>query len=449
MKRVVVVGAGFGGLSAVNGLAGKGLDVLLVDRQNFHLFQPLLYQVATAALDQGAIAYPVRGLLKRNPGLRFRMTEVTGVDLDHRQLLTAGGPIDYDYLVLAAGTVTNFFGIETVRRHAYDLKHLADAVALRSHILRAFENAVQESDPAARAAWMTFVIVGGGPTGVEFAGALAELVHRVLIRDFPDLPLDRTRILLVEASPHLLAPFPPALQQYARTRLERLGVEVKLGAAVTDAEPDHVVLKDGTIVPARTLLWAAGVHAAPLAGAVPGPKARGGRVPVQPDLGLAGHPDVFVVGDMGYLEWKGAPLPQVSPVAIQQGAHAARVILARERGEAATPFSYWDKGMMATIGRGAAVGRVFGVSFTGFLAWLAWLGLHLFYLVGFRNRLLALVDWAADYLRFGWGVRLITREERESAGLAAPSATAPLAPAPVAGSTTSPAPPTAPAARTP
>lgn len=410
MKRVVIVGMGFGGLRAARALAGKGMEVMLLDRQNYHLFQPLLYQVATAALEQESIAYPIRAMVRRWEGVTFRLAEVCGVDFDARRLFIAGGAIDYDYLVLAAGSVTNFFGIESIERNAYDLKKLGHAVDLRNQVLGAFERAAREDDPERRRALLTFVIVGGGPTGVEFAGAMAELTRFVMTKDYPELRATEPRIVLVEATDRLLAALPEELQRYALEKLKLMGVEVFLNTRVSGAEPERVLFEGGTVIPAHTLFWSAGVRAAPLADALAVPRGAGGRIPVEPDLTLAGHPEVFVIGDLAYLEQDGAALPMVAPVAMQQGTYAGRAILARHLGKPLPPFRYHDKGTMATIGRSAAVATTAGRNFSGYLAWLVWLGLHLYYLIGFRNRLLVLLNWAYYYLLYERQVRLITRE---------------------------------------
>ncbi|MDQ3812736.1 MAG: NAD(P)/FAD-dependent oxidoreductase [Armatimonadota bacterium] len=409
MKRVVIIGMGFGGIRAAANLAGKGLDVLVLDRRNFHLFQPLLYQVSTATLNQEDIAYPIRALVRRWRGVRFEMAEVQSIDLEGLRVMTDVGDFPYDYLIVAAGSVSNFFGMESISRQAYDLKQLADAVALRNQILLSYERADDAPDDATRSAFMTFVIVGGGPTGVEFAGALAELVRNVFPDDYPGLRVEQTRIILIEAGDRLLAPFPESCRNYAMQRLQSMGVEVRLNTVVSGAEPDCVLLKDGSKIPAHTLFWAAGVRAAPLADAIAVPKARGGRIPVESDLSLKDHPEVFVIGDMAYLEQDGQPLPMMAPVAMQGGEHAAKMILRRERGQATQPFRYLDKGSMAVIGRYAAVAQTSRFAFKGFVAWLAWLGLHLFYLIGFRNRIATMINWAYDYLFFNRQVRLITR----------------------------------------
>src|SRR5574341_1106839 len=405
-QRVVIVGAGFGGLQAARQLAGKNVDVTLVDRQNYHLFQPLLYQVATASLEQEAIAYPVRAIVRRWKNVTFRLASVQDIDLDRCVVKADTGEIPYDYLILAAGAVTTFFGLKSVERHAYDLKHLPDATALRSHILRMFERAAQETDPDMRRALLTFVIVGGGPTGIEFAGALAELVRLVFPRDYPGLTPADARIILVEMK-RVLPAYPERLQAYAIRRLKQIGVEVVLGKAVEKAEPGVVHLNDGSRIAAHTLHWAAGVQAAPLAGVLPGEKARGDRIIVNPELSPPDHPEVFVIGDMSYIEQDGQPLPAMAPVAMQEGIFAGRAILARAAGKPVEPFHYTDKGTMAVIGRGAAVARIFGIGFQGLPAWLVWLGLHLATLIGFRNRLWVLGNWAYDYVFFDRKVRLI------------------------------------------
>ncbi len=416
MKQVVIIGMGFGGLKAAQGLAGKNVEVLVLDRQNYHLFQPLLYQVASANIEQESIAYPVRAITRRWRNVRYRMAEVRGIDLENRTLTTDDGPVTYDTLIVAAGAVTNFLGIESVEKSAYDLKYLSDAVALRNHILRCFEEAVRETDPAKRQALMTAVIVGGGPTGVEFAGALAELVRHVLTKDYPELSNTQARIVLLDALPHLLGAYDEPLRDYARRRLERIGVEVRTNAKVREATPDRVVLDDGVVIDACTLIWSAGVKAAPLADVLDDAarnlkRAHVGRIAVEPDLSLPGHPEVVVIGDMAYVEQDGKPLPMMAPVAMQQGEYAAKAILAREKGQRVEPFRYVDRGTMAVIGRGAAVARVFGMNFKGFAAWLVWLALHLFMLIGFRNRMVVLLGWAVDYFSFDRKVRLILRDD--------------------------------------
>lgn len=416
-KRVAIVGMGFGGIRTARVLAGKGLDVILVDRNNYHLFQPLLYQVATAGLEQESIAHSIRAMARGWSGVRFQLAEVTGFDLTGREIHTDTGSIlPYDYLVVGAGSVTNYFGLESVARFAFDLKELVDAEKLRNHILTAFERAVIEPDPARKRALMTFVIVGGGPTGVEFAGALIELVNFVLAKDYPDLGTHTARVVLVEATDKLLATMPGNLQTYTLKKLRSMSVEVLLNARVVDAGPERVTLHDGAIIPAHTLFWSAGVKAAPLASVLGVSQTTEGRIAVEPNLTLAGHPGVWIIGDMAYMEQDGAPLPMTAPVAMQMGMYAGRAILATEHGKHMPPFRYHDKGTMATIGKNAAVACAFGMKFRGYLAWLVWLLLHLYYLIGFRNRIVVMLNWVWYYWFHERQVRLITRREarRES-----------------------------------
>ena len=408
MRRVVIVGAGFAGLRATRTLAGKGLEVVVIDRQNYHLFQPLLYQVASAGLEPENIAYPIRSIIRDLPDTRFMLAEVRDVYFDGRQVHTDLGAVAYHYLVLAVGSVPAFFGLGSVEEQAHALKELGDAVALRNHILYAFERAAMEPDPASREALMTIVIVGAGPTGVEFAGALAEVVYGALTKDYPDLPVADSQLLLLEAQSEVLTSFPPRLQQYAHRRLERLGVEVRLNTRVVGAEPTRVLLGDGTAIPSCTLFWAAGVQGAPLAESLAVPKTRGHRIAVAPDLSLEGRPEVFVVGDLARVEQDGQPLLMVAPVAIQEGEHAARNILRREKGQATSPFRYRSRGNMAIIGRYAAVADAYKLHIRGVFAWVIWLALHLYYLIGFRNRLVALLNWAYAYFLVDPKLRLIT-----------------------------------------
>ncbi len=408
MTRVVILGMGFGGVRAARALAGKGLDVLIIDRRNYHLFQPLLYQVATSSLEEESIAYPVRALIRGWKGVRFRLAEVAGVDFEKRLVRLSDGEVGYDYLIMAAGGATNFFGLQSVEQRAFQLKGLGHAVRLRNHILSVFERADRDDDPDRRRALMTFVIVGGGPTGVEFAGALEELIHHELSRDFPGLDMGESRILLLEARDALLPPVPKELQLYSRKRLEGMGVEVRLNTQVSGAEDGKVLLADGSIIPSYTIVWSAGVQASPLAAELGLPRAAGGRIPVQPDLSLADRDTVFIIGDMAFLVQDGTPLPMVASVAMQQGEYAAHAILGRIKGEPAAPFRYHDKGAMAIIGRNSAVAKVFGVKMTGFIAWVVWLAIHLMFLVGFRNRLLVLLNWAYYYYFRAQQVRLIT-----------------------------------------
>ena len=408
-KRIVIVGMGFGGIRTARILAGKGHDVVLVDRNNYHLFQPLLYQVATAGLEQESIAHSVRAMARNWPGTRFHLTEVTSIDFDSHSIKTDTGDIDYDYLVIGAGSVTNFFGLDSVEHNSFDLKELSDAEKLRNHILTAFERAVIEPDPARKRALMTFVIVGGGPTGVEFAGALIELVHFVLAKDYPELITHTARVVLVEATDKLLATMPEKQSTYTLRKLRSMSVEVLLNARVVDADPERVILHDGSVIPAHTLFWSAGVKAAAIAATLDIPPKAGGRIPVEPDLTLPGHPEIYIIGDMAYLEQEGSALPMIAPVAMQMGSYAGKSILAKEGGLNLPPFRYHDKGSMATIGRNAAVATAFGMNFRGYLAWLVWLLLHLYYLIGFRNRIVVMLNWVWYYWFHERQVRLITK----------------------------------------
>ena len=419
-KKVVVVGLGFGGLRAASSLAHKNVEVVALDRRNFHLFQPLLYQVATAMLEQENIAYNTRSLLREFPNVNFQMSDVQGVDLENKSVKTSDGDISYDYLVLSTGSVTNFFGNEAVRTHAFDLKQLDDAVVLRNHILTVFELAVKEKDAAKRQALMTFVVVGGGPTGVEFSGALAELTHTILVKDYPRLDVKKSQVILVESGAEVLSMFPKRLQKYAARRLQRMGVQLRFGSYVTGADEGKVLFKDNSSLDAFTLFWAAGVKASPLAEAIAATKARNGRIVVEKDLSLKDHAEVFVIGDMAYVEQDGQALPMVAPPAMQGGNYVARAIMARERGEEIEPFHYVDKGSMAVIGRGSAVASVKNIHLQGFVAWLAWLGLHLFYLVGFRNRVITVVNWVYEFFFYDRQVRLITRANLDGDASVAP-----------------------------
>jgi NADH dehydrogenase len=408
--RVVIVGAGFGGLAAARALREVPVDVVLVDQHNYHLFQPLMYQVATALLDPSEIAYPVRAALRRHRNVDFRLARVTGVDLGGRVVLTTAGELTYDHLVLAAGAVNNFFGITSAEEHAHGLKSLGEALAVRNHLLTCFEQAAWIDDPVARRRLLTVVLVGGGATGVELAGAISELVHLVLRKDFPHLDLTEVGILLVEAGDTLLSAFAPSLQRTAIRTLERKQVRLLFGAQVASVDERGVNLHDGRTLAAATVVWTAGVQGSPMAAWLGAPTDRQGRVEVGPTLQLAGHPEVFVIGDMARVAGKGGtPLPQLAPVAMQQAKHVARSIAAGLRGEPPRPFRYRDKGTMATIGRNAGVAQIGPLRIGGFLGWVTWLFVHLILLVGFRSRLVALLNWAWDYLVYDRPVRLIAR----------------------------------------
>jgi NADH dehydrogenase len=408
---VVIVGAGFGGLRATRHLRDADVRVVLVDRRNYHLFQPLLYQVATAGLETEQIAKPVRAILRGQPNFEFRMAEVEGVDLAGRSVHTSAGEIGYDYLILAVGGETDTFGKSGVERNGLGLKHLLDAVAIRNQVLCLFERAALEMDPVRRQAQLTLVVVGGGPTGVEMAGALSELVHLVLAKDLPSLDLTQVSIVLLEAADRLLPGMPAPLAQAAVATLQRKGVQVRLAAAVDDYDGEAVMLRGGERIAARTLIWAAGARAAPLVAKLGLPTARQGRVAVETTLQLPGAPEAFVIGDAAYLEDAGKPLPMMAPVAMQMGDTAADNICRLLRGEPPVAFRYKDPGSLATIGRNAAIAYIHGLSLQGFPAWVVWLVVHLIQLIGFRNRLLVLVNWAVDYFFYDRAVRLITSDD--------------------------------------
>lgn len=409
MAHVVIVGVGFAGLNAARVLKNQaGITVTLVDRFNYHLFTPLLYQVATGSIEPEAIVYPIRAIVRDWGNTVFRLANVVSIDLERRNLITDNASISYDYLILAPGSVTNFFGNERIADESQTLKFLRDGTEMRNQILAAFERASQESDAARRQALLTFVIVGGGPTGVEFAGALAELVDLELRKDHPGLAGSEVTIVLVEALERLLSGYPPGLGEYARQRLENMGVTVRTGEEVVGAENGSALLANGEVISTETLFWTAGVRAVDLVSGLGAPSGRDGSPLVDEHLRLPGHPRVYVVGDAAHVEQDGERLPQMAPVATQMGEYAARHVLAQAHGTRLEPFRYRDKGSMAVIGRGKAVARLFGRSFKGFAAWLVWLVFHLFMLIGFRNRLIVLVNWAWDYLFFERKVRLIT-----------------------------------------
>jgi NADH dehydrogenase len=407
--RVVVIGAGFGGLAVARHLRNVPVEVTVVDRDNFHTFLPLLYQVATAGLNSADVAYAVRGILREAPNAAFRQGTVTRVDWDaHHVLLDDGATLPFDHLVVAAGATANFFGIEGADANALPLYTLEDAVALRNHVLSQFEAA--DADPSlVDDGALRFVVVGGGPTGVEVSGALAELFDVVLRRDFPRLDVGAAEVVLVEAVDDVLNNFRPASRQHARAALTERGIRVRTGTAVESVTPDRVRLAGGEVLATHTLVWAAGVRANPLADALGVPTGRGGRIAVGPDLRIAGHPEAFAVGDIAAADdGHGGLLPGVAQVAMQGGKHAAAEIRRSLAGRPPKPFRYLDKGNMATIGRRSAVADLpLGVRLSGTIGWLAWLALHLVELIGFRNRVSVLVNWAWNYLTWDRGPRLI------------------------------------------
>lgn len=405
--RIIVVGAGFGGLWAARTLANTPTEVHLIDRQNHHTFLPLLYQVAAAELAPAEIAYPVRGIVRRLPNVHFTMDEVKGVDLKRKTVKTTRLQLPYDFLVLSLGSVPQYFNIPGAAEHTFSLKSLDEGIALRNHILSCFEHAATESNEQKRRALLTFVIVGGGATGVEFAGALAELIRGPLRKDFPELDFREVCILLLEAREALLPGMPEPLQEYTLHRLQRMGVEVYLNTPVQAVEAGQVIVQGQPPIPAETVVWTAGVQGNRQAAMWGLPTNQAGRVLVTPTLQVPGYPEVYVIGDLAYLEADRRPLPMMAPVAIQQGEAAARNILRQIQGKPPLPFTYRDRGTMVTIGRNAAVAHVFGRSLTGFPAWLTWVGVHLLNLIGFRNRLIVLLNWAWDYFLYEKAVRLI------------------------------------------
>ena len=405
--RVVIVGAGFGGLWAARAFAHTNFQVLLIDRNNYHTFLPLLYQVAAAEVEPEEIVYPVRSILRPLGNVDFLLAEVKGIDFAARTLHTTVTEVPYDYLILAVGSATHFYGVNGAADHAFTLKTLDDGVRLRNHILCNFERAAREPDVERRRRRLTFTIVGGGPTGVEYAGALAELLRGPLKRDFSKVNLQDARVVLLESADRLLPTLPSRLSLYALRRLQKMGVEVRLQSMVDRVEAGVIHFRDGASLPTETTVWTAGVRGEPTASTWGLPMDRSGRITVGATLEVQTLAGVYVIGDVAHSEENGKPLPMVAPAALQQGVAAARNIQRREAGKATLTFRYRDRGMMATIGRNAAVAHVAGLAFTGFPAWLAWLGVHLVNLIGFRNRLFVLTNWAWDYFLFERMVRLI------------------------------------------
>ncbi len=417
-QRVAIIGGGFGGLYAAKSFRRAPVHVTLIDRRNFHLFQPLLYQVATGGLSAANIAAPLRSVLKRQKNVRVVLADVRGFDLAGRRVLTTDGSIPYDSLIVAPGSVNHYFGHAAWQRLAPGLKTIENATEIRSRILSAFEAAEREPDAANVGPWLTFVVAGGGPTGVELAGTLAEIARGTLRGEFRAVDPTRAKIILVEGSDRVLAGHTPELSEKAQRQIEQLGVEVRTRTLVTDVRPGEVTVASGEsteTIPARTVLWAAGVRASPLgarlaeaAGLETDPH---GRVPVAPDLSLRGHADVFAIGDLAcFVHQTGKPLPGLAPVAMQQGRYVARLIRARLAGRTQPPFHYRDYGTMATVGRARAVAMIGRLRLSGLVAWLAWLFIHLMYIVQFENRLLVLFQWAWNYVTWNRSARLITGE---------------------------------------
>ena len=406
---MVIAGAGFGGLTCARGLRHAPVDVLLVDRNNYHLFTPLLYQVASALLDPGEIARPVRELIRPLGNAEFRQAQVTRIDLEHRILETDRGELSYDYLVLATGSQSDYFGNASLAKHAFGLKLMEEGLALRNRVLSRVEATQWITDPAQRRTMLTFAIVGGGPTGVEMAGALSELIRHVLKKDYPALDLKEVRVLLLEAGSALLSTFDTQLREAARRSLEKKGVEVRLNAKVARVTDSSIQLAGGEEIDAGTVVWTAGVRASDVGALLGVDRSRQMRVPVLPTLQLPGHPVVFVIGDLAGAVVDGIPLPMLIPVAMQEGRRVAATIADMARNGGASAFVYKDPGTMATIGRNSAVAQLGRIRLSGFLGWVMWLTVHLVNVVSFRSRILVLVNWAWDYLFYDRPIRLILR----------------------------------------
>jgi NADH:ubiquinone reductase (H+-translocating) len=395
--RIVIIGAGFGGLSAVQSVASSTVEVLLIDRNNYHTFSPMLYQVATAALGAEQIAYPIRNILRKLPNAQFLQAEVQRVDFAQRAIETDRTVIFYDFLILATGSVTQMLNVPGAAEHAFRLDNLRQAIALRNHILRCFEQATCEPNPERKRQLLTFTIIGGGPTGIELAGALVELIHSSLKRDYPVLDFRQVKVLLVQSGSHLLRDMPERSQRYTQRQLQKMGVKVVLDAKVNRITAGAVHLQDGRIILTESPIWTVGVQANSLLQQWGLPTADKGKVTVLPTLQVPNYPEVYGVGDLALLKKSGQPLPMVAPAAIQQGRAAANNIRRQLMGRQPVPFKYWNKGTIAMIGRNAAAAQIGKFVFTGFPAWLLWLGVHLVYLPGFRNRLQVLIDWLWNY----------------------------------------------------
>ena len=409
--HIVIIGAGFAGLETARGLANAPVRITLIDKNNHHLFQPLLYQVAIAGLLPSQIAQPVRTIFRKQKNLAFQMGEVTEVDLNEKYIRLNGSVIAFDYLVISAGARTNFFGFDTLEEHGLQLKDLDTAVKTRNHLLSMFEQASHEGDAEKRKAKLTFVIVGGGPTGVETAGALSELITHVMRKDFPRLNLKDAQVILLEAGPSLIAAYPDELREATLKLLRNKNVDIRLNTKMQDFNGQRVTLGDGSIIETQTLIWTAGAKAAEIIDSLGVEQASMGRVRVTPSLQLPLFSDTFVIGDAAFLvNGNGQPLPMLSTVAIQQGKATAKNIRRLIDGKEPLPFHYKDPGLLATIGRNAAVARIFGISFSGFIAWVIGVFLHIYRIVGFRNRILVMFNWAWDYFFYDNQVRLITKE---------------------------------------
>ncbi|PKN36446.1 MAG: FAD-dependent oxidoreductase [Deltaproteobacteria bacterium HGW-Deltaproteobacteria-10] len=405
--RVVIIGGGFGGLWAARTLADQPVNVLLIDHNNYHTFLALLYQVAAAELTAEDIAYPVRSIFTKTPNLDFILAHARRIDLQNRQIETDGESIPYDYLILASGSVTSTFGVSGVEENAYFLKTLEEAVALKNHIICCFETAAREPDAERRKSLLTFVIVGGGATGVEYSGALTELIHGPLIKDYHGIDFSETRIILLEAAEQLVSAMPANIRDYAARQLREMGVDVRLKSVVAEVFPDRVVLKGADNIETNTVVWTAGVKGEGLAAASNIPVTRDGRVTVSKTLQIQDQQNIYVIGDLASISESHRVLPMVAQVAIQSGVTSAQNILRQIRGSPPQPFVYKDRGSMITIGRKAAGVAIGSRTFTGFFAWVMWLVIHLFNLIGFRNRVMVLINWAWDYLLYERAVRYV------------------------------------------
>ena len=411
LPHIVIIGVGFAGLETARGLAKARARITLIDKNNHHLFQPLLYQVAVAGLLPSQIAQPIRTIFRKQKNLNFQMGEVTAINFDEKFIKLNGSAIAYDYLVIAVGGRTNFFGFDAIEKHGLQLKDLETAVNTRNHLLKMFEQASHEGDAEKRKAMLTFIIVGGGATGVETAGMLAELIEHVMVKDYPRLNLNDARVIMLEAGPNLINAYPDELRKATLKLLQGKKVDVRLNTKLLDYNGQRVALEDGSEIETQTLIWTAGVKAAEIVDSLNVEKASGGRVRVTPTLQLPLFPETFVIGDAAFApDEKGIPLPMVSTVAIQQGQFIAKSILNLMNGKSLKPFHYNDPGLLATVGRNAAVARVWGISFSGFTAWMIWVFLHIYRIIGFRNRILVIFNWAWDYFFYDNQVRLITRD---------------------------------------
>lgn len=411
LPHIVIIGAGFAGIETARRLANAPVRITLIDKNNHHLFQPLLYQVAIAGLLPSQIAQPVRTIFRTQKNFTFQMGEVTEIDVAKKFVRLNGSIIAYDYLVISAGARTNFFGFDALEQHGLQIKDLDTAVKTRNHLLTMFEQASHEADPEKRRALLTFVIVGGGPTGVETAGALGELIMHVMRKDYPALDLKDARVILLEAGASLIGAYPEELRHATLKLLQRKNVDVRLNTKMQDFNGQRVILGDGSRIETQTLIWTAGAKAAEIVDSMDVDKAAMGRVRVTPTLQLPLFPEAFVIGDAAFLvNGNGQPLPMLSTVAIQQGKATAKNIRRMIEGKEPLPFHYKDPGLLATIGRNAAVARIFGISFSGFIAWVIWVFLHIYRIIGFRNRLIVMFNWAWDYFFYDNQVRLITKD---------------------------------------